>query len=357
MPDRVPVSCYELVGYDTHNFCNKEPSYHALMEYIRERTDCIAMWDPRSNLGYASSAEQVRTERIERKLPDGHETQHIIHIGGRTLSHTSRYINNVYTTWTTESWCKDLDDVDAMLSIPYVPPTYDTSDFARIKAEVGDRGIIMPSLADPAFSAMSLMEFSDSLVWALNEPEHFAKAVEVFHKRGMENLSRMLDACVCDMYRICGPEYMTPPLLPGHCFRRFMTPYLTEMTELIHSKGSLVRLHCHNKIGTVMDEFVKIGVDGTDPCEGPPDGDIELSGVKQAIGDRITLFGNMQLKLLEEGSPDDVRAKTRRIMEAGKPGGRFVIMPTAAPINVPLSLKTQENYIAYIDQALAMAAY
>ena len=52
-----------------------------------------------------------------------------------------------------------------------------------------------------------------------------------------------------------------------------------------------------------------------------------------------------------------MRAEVRRVLEAGKPGGRFVIMPTAAPINVPLAEKTEALYRAYIDEALALGAY
>ena len=356
-PDRVPISTYELVGYDTKNFCNIEPSYKPLMDYIREKTDCIAMWNPLSDQGLAASSLPVDLKQVKHKLPDGQETQSILRIGSKTLTSTTRSIDNVYTTWETEPWCKNTDDVDTMLSIPYEPVTYDISDYPRIREEVGDRGIIMPTLGDPAHAAMCLMEFSESFLWVMTETEHFAKTVDVLHKRRMDNLKRELETLTCDIYRICGPEYMTPPLLPRWCFERFMFPYLKDMVELIHSKGAKVRLHSHNNIGSLVDLFEKLGVDATDPCEGPPDGDIEFSDLKQRIGDKITLFGNMQLKVLENGTEAEVRTETRRIMEAGKPGGRFVIMPTAAPINVPLSKRTQENYFAFIDEALALSAY
>ena len=357
IPDRVPVSTYELVGFDTHNFCNLEPSYQALMNYIREKTDCVAMWDMGSNERFAASSMPVDVKRVERKLSDGYETIDSLQIGARILTSANRRIDNIYTTWTTESWCKNMDDVDAMLSIPYEPVTYDASDYPRILKEVGDHGIIMPSLSDPAHAAMSLMEFSESFLWVMTETDHFAKTVEILHKRKMENLKRALDTQTCDLYRICGPEYMTPPLLPRWCFERFMFPYLKDMTDLIHSRGAKVRLHSHNRIGTLLDLFEKLGVDATDPCEGPPDGDVEFSQLKRRIGEKITLFGNMQLKVLENGTEAEVRAETRRIMDAGKPGGRFVIMPTAAPINVPLSQRTHENYITFIDEALMHGIY
>ena len=111
------------------------------------------------------------------------------------------------------------------------------------------------------------------------------------------------------------------------------------------------------KISRVVDMIADTGCDATDPCEEAPDGDITLAELKRRVGGRLTLFGSMQLKLLENGSADEVRKETRRMMRDGKSGGRFVLMPTAAPISVPLSPRTEENYLAYIDAALECAGY
>ncbi len=59
---------------------------------------------------------------------------------------------------------------------------------------------------------------------------------------------------------------------------------------------------------------------------------------------------------LDVTDPTNIR-ETKRMMLVGKEGGRFVLMPTAAPINVPLRAKTEQNYRAYIDTALEYAAY
>ena len=43
IPDRVPISTYELNGYGTGNFENNQPSYKPLMDFIRQHTDCLYM--------------------------------------------------------------------------------------------------------------------------------------------------------------------------------------------------------------------------------------------------------------------------------------------------------------------------
>ena len=357
MPDRVPISCYELVGYDAHNFCNQEPSYQSLMDYIREKTDCICMWEPSSNEKLAFSACDPHFQRVRKELPDGYEITSTVQLGGRTLTRRDRKINNIYTNWVTEPLCKDTDDIDAIMTLPFEPLTFSNEDSARIQAEVGDHGILMPSIPDPAFYAMDMMEFGEAMVWVTTETEHFAEVVKEFHRRNQINLRRMLETTPADLYRIYGPEYVCPPYLPPKFFEKFMLPYLTDMVSLIHEYGRKVRIHSHGRISKVVDMIVETGCDGIDPCEEAPDGDTTLEELKARVGDKVTLFGSMQLKMLEKSSVQDVIRETKRMMLAGKPGGRFVLMPTAAPINVPLSPKTEENYRAYIDTALEYADY
>jgi uroporphyrinogen decarboxylase len=141
-------------------------------------------------------------------------------------------------------------------------------------------------------------------------------------------------------------------------FKRFMVPHVKRMTELIHQRGAKVRLHCHGKIGQVLDMILETGCDGVDPCEPPPDGDIELDQVKRrCLAHRVSVWGNLELRLLEHGTPQQVRAEVRRIMDQAKAGGGFVIMPTAGPISVPLAAKTEENYRAFIEAGLELGQY
>lgn len=355
--DRVPVSTYELCGYNSVSFENNQPSYLNLMNLIRRDTDCICMWNPSSDGVQALSSFPVQTD-VKTEVGDRFtRTLRTIHTPKKDLTSTNQVQESVYTTWQTEHLCKSPEDVDAWLSIPYQPVHYDFSDYARIKAEVGDHGIIMTSLADPVCVAMELMEFGQATIWAMTETDHFARTLQELHERTMHNLKNMLDAGVVDLYRICGPEYMTPPYLPPVFFERFVIPSVTAMTHLIHEYGGKVRIHCHGRIGKVLDAILSIGAGGIDPCEAPPDGDIELAEIKRRVDGRLTIFGNLQLKLLERSSPDEVRSYVRKCMQDAKAGGRYVIMPTAGPINIPLAEKTEENYRVFIETALAEGRY
>ena len=92
--------------------------------------------------------------------------------------------------------------------------------------------------------------------------------------------------------------------------------------------------------------------DALDPVEAPPGGDIELAEVKRRIGDSICLMGNIQESVFELASEQELRDEVHRTLDAGAPGGRFVLLPTATPITVPLPAHVERNLFAYVDEAL-----
>jgi uroporphyrinogen-III decarboxylase len=363
--DRVPINTYELAGRNSLDWYNHQPSYRGLMDYLRAHTDCITNWNPRPATDRYTCEERflcsdypVEIESRTETAGQFQRTTRICHTPGGDLRSVSQTAVDVYTTWQVEHWCKSTADVDKALSVPYEPARYDASDLPRVQAELGEQGLVMASVGDPAYLAAELMSFQEYMMWAFEETDHFARTVAVIAGQVMENLRRQLDCCVLDLYRIVGPEYFTAPYLPPAMFRRFVVPHVTEMTRLIHARGGKVRLHCHGKMAQVLDMILETGCDGIDPCEPPPDGDIELDEVKRRCRARgVSVWGNIELKLLEQAAPGQVRAEVHRIMDQAKAGGGFVLMPTAAPISLELSPRTEANYKALIDAGIEFGTY
>jgi len=366
IPDRVPVNTYEMPGRNSKDWYNNQPSYRRLMGFIRDNTDCITNWrpgnavvsgDPGATHTLCSNFPVPFDRTVEREGAMTRTTE-ILHTPKGDLRRVFEKDDNVHTTWVVEHLCKCVDDVDKALSIPFEPIRHDASDYPRVLEELGDHGIVIASLADPAYLAADLMSFQDYTLWAFSETEHFAHAVDSLVERVMTNLENELNTCTVDLYRICGPEYMTPPYLPPSFFKRFMVPHVKKMVDIVHAHGSKVRLHCHGKIAQVLDLFFETGCDATDPCEPPPDGDLELREVKRRCLERhVSVWGNIELKVLEHGTTQQVRETVRDIMEQARPDGGFVLLPTAAPINVPLSPRTEANYMTMIETALELGTY
>ena len=93
-------------------------------------------------------------------------------------------------------------------------------------------------------------------------------------------------------------------------------------------------------------------IDATDPLEPPPDGDVTLTEARKILGQKITLFGNIEERLFEIGDKNDVEKAVQKAIEEGAANGPFVLCPTAMPLNTPLDKKIQANIIHYIDCGL-----
>jgi uroporphyrinogen-III decarboxylase len=202
-----------------------------------------------------------------------------------------------------------------------------------------------------------LFEFGEFMLRAFTQTEQIIALLDHVAPAIYAHLDYLLDHGIGPLFRVIGAEYATPPYVPPALFERFVVHYTTPMIERIHAHGAFARLHCHGCLSKVLPMIIEMGADSLDPVEAPPTGDIELAEVKRLYGDRLCLFGNLQLRDLETLDAESMRRVVIETMAAGKPGGGYVMMPTACPINANLSPVTERNYRIFIETALEYGAY
>jgi uroporphyrinogen-III decarboxylase len=352
-PDRVPVSTYEMVGHDRESWYNRQPSYASLMDVVRERTDCLYMCCPAwRDLGRESAVE----EHVRR---DGNRTHRTVTLHTPKGDLTARFMqeDNLYTTWTTEHFLKDLDDLERWLSIPYEPTRVEVAHIVEERERLGERGLMLVDVADPICVMAELFEFGEFLVQAMTSPEAILRAMDVVVERQLAVLREALDGGAGPAWRLVGPEYGSAHYMPPAMFERFVADYDRRLIELIHEYGGSVRVHCHGRVRQLLPIFVEMGADALDPVEAPPSGDVELADAKRIAGGRLALFGNIQLRDLEYCEPGEIERIVVECMRAAKAGGAYCIMPTASSINEPLSDRTRDNYLRFIDAAIEHGRY
>ena len=349
--DRVPISGHELVGWNPNLWENQLPSYNRLMDVIRAKTDCLYL----SGIPMRNTLEEVTRENWDEGQQ--HWTRTTVHTPRGDLRMVHRRDEHVNTTWRIERLLKTDEDIERYLSIPFEMEPPDMAPFLQAKEHLGDRGIMLVSIADPICVVSELFRFEDFIMRAFFEPDQISRMLEVVAPRQYAFLDAILAGGAGPLIRIVGPEYVTAPYLPPELFRRFVLDYDRPMVERIHSYGRFARVHCHGRIRQVLDMIVEMGTDALDPVEAPPSGDISLAEVKARYGDQLCLMGNLQIRDIELATPEQMERIVRETMEAGKPGGGFVIMPTAAPINTTLPPKAEANYMVFIETALRYGRY
>ncbi|MCL5408666.1 MAG: hypothetical protein M1135_01405 [Candidatus Omnitrophica bacterium] len=356
--DRPPVSFYELNGLD-ENPENSDPfniyshpSWKPLLNLTREKTDRIVMRGvPFKNTPEDSLKEftEINT-RIEGK---SEFTTITIKAGNRILRSMSRRDMDVRTTWRLEHLLKNMDDFKTYLDLPETPPggEPDISGILKTEELLGDTGIVMIDTSDPLCNAAELFSMQDYIMTAFSYPDMFHKLLERFFSAlyfRIEAIARVLPG---KLWRIYGPEFASPPYLPPSFFTEYVVKYDKPLIDLIRKSGGYPRIHCHGRIKDILGGIITTGCTGLDPIEPPPQGDVELSYVRNKYGKNLTLFGNLEVSDIENLPEPEFEKKVIKALQEGTAGeGRgFVLMPSACPYGRILSDLTLKNYEKIIE--------
>ncbi len=350
--DRVPISTYELNPLDTESWYYEQPSYRPLMEYFAEVTDILYMWSSGEEIFGDGETEEERWDENESTF-----RRFTLHTPKGPLTRVTRRDVNVNTNWLIEPLFKDVDDIDKYLSLPWEPKSVDMSGFHRAEERLGDRGIVLCDTADPICMVAGWFDFEPfmTITWEYRKKVRYL--MDVLLERLLIELRYKLEHGAGPIWRIYGPEYVTQPYFPPEAFTELVVNYDRKITELIHEYGGYARIHSHGNVTQVLEQFIEMGGDATDPLEPPPQGDVDLAEVKKKYGDKLILFGNVELSFLEYWEADEIEKYVKKCIDDAGKGGGYVILPTAAPINAPLWDRTAENYRRMIETVLTYGKY
>jgi len=97
-----------------------------------------------------------------------------------------------------------------------------------------------------------------------------------------------------------------------------------------------------------MEDLISdVGIDAKHSFE---DAIIPVQDFQQKYGDRIAVLGGLDVNILANSTPDQVRQKTRFLIETCGARGRYAVgSGNSIPSYVPV-----ENYLAMVDEAVAL---
>jgi len=177
--------------------------------------------------------------------------------------------------------------------------------------------------------------------------------IEREFKRARSEIEQMLEqAGGCDfLFYTAGPEVMTPPMFSPAAFAELVTPYERALVKMIRDAGHLSAIHCHGRVGRVLDQFLEIGVHALEPLEPPPQGDIALNEALEVVSGRICLMGYIQDQDLYTARPGEMTDKVRavRSLVGGRAG--YIMTSSATPYMDPPPPQFVRNYVEYLEAA------
>lgn len=112
-------------------------------------------------------------------------------------------------------------------------------------------------------------------------------------------------------------------------YGEFILPYDREVVAAIHAAGMLVSYHNCGRARRLLELHADTGADALETLTpAGRSGDVDLADAKARVGDRITLYGGFNERVLYEGTAEDVATEVRRCLDAAGQGGRYILRST-----------------------------
>jgi len=325
-PDRVPVAPFGMGRVDPDSDIGRE---------LIARTDIILTPPVQGDMLLGASAGWASTV-------EGDSTTRVLQTPGGPLVMRDR--STGITHATVDFPLKSPEDVDRFLSLPYTPPDYDCTEYLAAEARLGEDGLAMAGIPNGVCLPASWFSPQDfCLMWA-ERPDLVRKLTQVAADRINTCVERLCRAGV-RAFRIIGGEYVSVQLGPK-AFAELITPFDTELVDIIHRHGGIAYYHNHGRVMDYLPALAALGIDALDPLEAPPWGDVDLREARRRAGDRLCFLGNLDdMEIIDALPEGDVLAIARERLEAAGPTA-FILGGTASGT---YGEKAARNFIAMAE--------
>jgi uroporphyrinogen-III decarboxylase len=272
------------------------------------------------------------------------------------LTHITEERHWQATTWHIKEAVRSVEELEMLASVPFDLDTEAIDEaragFLRVRARYGDTHALKGWVSSPMVCISGCMPLELFLELSYTHREWFLELCNEITNRILAVCERLFSDDIewTDVVMAMGgSEQCTPPLMHPRSFDELVVPFDSRIIDFLKSRGMLIQNHCHGKVKHALQCMVRMGVDASDPVEPPPAGDVTFGEAQEVTDGRLTLMGNLELDMLEYGTPDKIRAHVKDMF---KNGNRRIVVGTSAGPMMPVSRRLVDNYKALFDAAL-----
>jgi uroporphyrinogen-III decarboxylase len=222
----------------------------------------------------------------------------------------------------------------------------------RVVARAGADYSVHGEVTSPLDYLLDLFGFEQAMLGFLDDPGR-AQAVLGRFTDGIVEIAKGLAAAGVDAVKISSP-FAGAGFLSRDFYRAFVLPYEGRIARTIEAENVRAYVHTCGDIHDRLELMAESGVSGIECLDPPPLGRVELEDAKRRVGDRVFLKGNIDpVHVLLRADRGDVAADARRRIEAGRPGGGFIlstacsIAPATPPENIMVLAELAEQHGVY----------
>ena len=259
------------------------------------------------------------------------------------------------TNTYTQEFIRPLAEATGIADIEAYPwPKIEWLDFSTIRHFADlyrDYAIATPRTWSPLFCRIAdLRGFERSLMDLVTAPKIVEAIVEKVTDYNCAYYQNLLDAAPGQIdvaYIGDDPAGQLGMLMSPDHWRRYFKPALARLFDVVRSRGVHVMYHICGSFRPIIPDLIDIGADILMPLQFSA-ADMDPAELKREFGTEVSFWGGVDTQyVLPHGTPEEVRAEARRLIDIlGQDGGYVLSSSHNLMGDVP-----PENIVAMYDEA------
>ncbi len=200
--------------------------------------------------------------------------------------------------------------------------------YRRVQRDFGDRLFIFGSFSGGLFEiTWQSMGFQRYSVAVRREKGFVRSMIRFYTDLYCLILEAMADAGIPGVIYPDDLAYRSGPMLNPRTYEELFGDSYRRLTETAHALGMKIAIHSCGNVYRLLEWFCECGFDGVHALE--PTAGMELARVKELVGKRICLMGNIDVThVLVDATREEVFEAVRQAIREAGTGGGYILAPT-----------------------------
>ena len=271
-PDRVPIEL--RLDPALHNL----PQAGRIAEFVDNEADNFiavpsAYWD------FFGLPVTERSETLD-PSPEGHRrVKHVFStpVGDfHRITRHSPHVSDPSDFYWERRYVHTLDDLVRLAEAPRAPLRLAEDLYTDAVHRIGHRGLPVIELSHPLGLLVRWANTEAVYGWLVTDAPVIHKLLEAANRQVVEAVQAIGRTAMQPWFIVCAHEMLLPPWMGPRMFDEFVFPYDKAVNDAVHRIGGKVRAHCHGCCARFLGRMADMGLDGIEPLEPAPYGDVDL---------------------------------------------------------------------------------
>ena len=181
---------------------------------------------------------------------------------------------------------------------------------------------VFGGICEPYEYLWRIIGSENALLWMAEVPERFEAFVErvgAFLLALLNEELRIGRGKLAGVYIWGDVAYRRCMLFNPRRWRQLFKPHVKALIDACHAHDLMVVYHGCGNASVLYDDFVELGLDAYNPLEAKAG--LDVVELKRRYAGKLAFAGNIDVRVLEKGDPDEIRREALYKLQAARGGG------------------------------------